>query len=146
MKKKRKIRLSWEGIVSKSLKFDFAKENVNYEIDNTLLKKWETGQTGFPFVDAGMRQMNKTGYMHNRGRMIVASFLTKDLLIERYYDIRKFFDNVIAGVLVLFVGLAGGVLLYRAATSESKRAIFLAGGFALMGISLFYIFQFTGRA
>jgi len=56
------------------------------------------------------------------------------------------FDNVIAGVLVLFVGLAGGVLLYRAATSESKRAIFLAGGFALMGISLFYIFQFTGRA
>ena len=56
------------------------------------------------------------------------------------------FDNVIAGVLVLFVGLAGGVLLYRAATSESKRAIFLAGGFALMGISLYYIFQFTGRA
>ena len=56
------------------------------------------------------------------------------------------FDNVIAGVIVLFVGLAGGVLLYRAATSESKRAIFLAGGFALMGISLFYIFQFTGRA
>ncbi|WP_299292713.1 hypothetical protein [Nitrosopumilus sp.] len=56
------------------------------------------------------------------------------------------FDNVIAGVLVLFVGLAGGVLLYRAATSESKRAIFLGGGFALMGISLFYIFQFTGRA
>lgn len=54
------------------------------------------------------------------------------------------FNNVIAGVLVLFVGLAGGVLLYRAATSESKRAIFLAGGFALMGISLFYIFQFTG--
>ena len=56
------------------------------------------------------------------------------------------FDNVIAGVLVLFVGLAGGVLLYRAATSESKRAIFLAGGFVLMGISLYYIFQFTGRA
>ncbi|MCE2614448.1 MAG: hypothetical protein LVO36_00945 [Nitrosopumilus sp. (ex Thoosa mismalolli)] len=56
------------------------------------------------------------------------------------------FDNVIAGVLVLFVGLAGGVLLYRVAISESKRAIFLAGGFALMGISLYYIFQFTGRA
>ena len=55
------------------------------------------------------------------------------------------FDNVTAGVLVLFVGLAGGVLLYRAATSESKRAIFLAAGFALMGISLYYIFQFTGR-
>ncbi len=56
------------------------------------------------------------------------------------------FDGVVSGVLVLFVGLAGGVLLYRAATSESKRAIFLGGGFALMSISLYYIFQLTGRA
>ncbi len=55
------------------------------------------------------------------------------------------FDGVIAGTIILFVGLAGSVLLYRAATSENKRAIFLAGGFALMSISLFYIFQFTGR-
>ncbi|MCV0430774.1 hypothetical protein [Nitrosopumilus sp.] len=56
------------------------------------------------------------------------------------------FDGVISGVIILFVGLAGGVLLYRAATSESKRAIFLGSGFALMAISLYYIFQFTGRA
>ena len=56
------------------------------------------------------------------------------------------FDGVIIGVLILFVGLAGGILLYRAATSESKRAIFLGGGFALMSISLYYIFQLTGRA
>jgi hypothetical protein len=56
------------------------------------------------------------------------------------------FDGVVSGVLVLFVGLAGGVLLYRAATSESKRVIFLGSGFALMAISLFYIFQLTGRA
>lgn len=56
------------------------------------------------------------------------------------------FDGVIGGVLVLFVGLAGGILLYRAATSESKRVIFLGSGFVLMAISLFYIFQFTGRA
>ena len=56
------------------------------------------------------------------------------------------FDSVISGVLVLFVGLTGGVLLYRAATSDSKRAIFLASGFTLMAISLYYIFQFTGRA
>ncbi len=56
------------------------------------------------------------------------------------------FDGTISGVLVLFVGLAGGVLLYRAATSESKRAIFLGSGFALMAISLYYIFQLTGRA
>ena len=55
------------------------------------------------------------------------------------------FDGVVIGVLVLFAGLAGGVLLYRAATSENKRAIFLGGGFALMSISLYYIFQLTGR-
>ena len=55
------------------------------------------------------------------------------------------FDGVITGILILFVGLAGGVLLYRAATSENKRGIFLGGGFALMAISLYYIFQLTGR-
>ena len=55
------------------------------------------------------------------------------------------FDSVIVGVLVLFVGLAGGVLLYKAATSEKRRGIFLGGGFALMAISLYYILDFTGR-
>lgn len=44
--------------------------------------KWKEGKTGFPIVDAGMRQMNATGYMHNRARMIVASFLVKTLLID----------------------------------------------------------------
>ena len=43
---------------------------------------WCTGMTGYPIVDAGMRELNATGYMHNRVRMIVASFLTKDLLID----------------------------------------------------------------
>ena len=55
------------------------------------------------------------------------------------------FDGVIIGVLILFLGLAGGVLLYRSATSEKKREIFLGGGFALIAISLYYIFQLTGR-
>ena len=55
------------------------------------------------------------------------------------------FDGVITGVLILFVGLAGGVLLYRSATSENRRGIFLGGGFTLMAISLYYIFQLTGR-
>jgi len=56
------------------------------------------------------------------------------------------FDGVIIGVLILFVGLTGGVLLYRAATSEKWRGIFLGGGFALMAVSLYYIFQLTGKA
>ena len=55
------------------------------------------------------------------------------------------FDSVVVGVLVLFVGLAGGVLLYKAATSEKRRGIFLGGGFALMAISLYYIFELSNR-
>jgi peptidoglycan/LPS O-acetylase OafA/YrhL len=56
------------------------------------------------------------------------------------------FDGVIGGVLILFLGLAGGVLLYRATTSKSKRTISLGSGFVLITISLFYIFQITGRS
>ena len=55
------------------------------------------------------------------------------------------FDSVISGVLILFVGLAGGVLLYKSVTSENRRMMFLGGGFGLISISLYYIFQFTGR-
>ncbi len=55
------------------------------------------------------------------------------------------FDNVITGTLILFVGLAGGVLVYKAATSESKRRIFFSGGFGLIAISLYFVFQMTGR-
>lgn len=55
------------------------------------------------------------------------------------------FDNVIVGVIVLFVGLAGTVLLYKAAVSHKRRIVFLGGGFGLIAISLFYIYQLTGR-
>ena len=55
------------------------------------------------------------------------------------------FEPVISGILVLFLGLAGGVLLYRATTSETKREIFFGSGFVLIGISLYFIFQLTGR-
>lgn len=57
-------------------------DRVAWNWDKELFKKWCTGTTGFPIVDAGIRQMNKTGFMHNRVRMIVASFLTKDLHID----------------------------------------------------------------
>ena len=55
------------------------------------------------------------------------------------------FEPVISGILILFLGLAGGVLLYKATTSETKREIFFGVGFILIGISLYFIFQFTGR-
>ena len=54
----------------------------NWTKNETWLNTWKKGETGFPLVDAGMRQMNETGYMHNRARMIVASFLTKILNID----------------------------------------------------------------
>ena len=55
------------------------------------------------------------------------------------------FEPVISGILILFLGLAGGVLLYKATTSETRREIFFGIGFILIGISLYFIFQFTGR-
>ena len=54
------------------------------------------------------------------------------------------FNPVIIGSLVLFVGLAGAVLVYKAASSEKRRGIFLGGGFGLIAISLFYIISITG--
>ncbi len=54
-------------------------EWLNNEQD---FENWKHGKTGYPLVDAGMRQLNQTGYMHNRVRMVVASFLTKHLLID----------------------------------------------------------------
>jgi deoxyribodipyrimidine photo-lyase len=57
-------------------------DNVAWRINETEFELWCNGQTGFPMVDAGMRQLNKTGYMHNRIRMITAGFLCKQLLID----------------------------------------------------------------
>ncbi|RKE85007.1 deoxyribodipyrimidine photo-lyase [Rhizobium sp. AG855] len=60
-----------------------------------LLEKWKKGQTGYPIVDAGMRQLWQTGWMHNRVRMIVASFLIKDLLIDWREGERWFRDTLV---------------------------------------------------
>lgn len=59
------------------------------------LKRWQEGTTGYPIVDAGMRQLRHTGWMHNRVRMIVASFLTKDLLISWTEGARWFWDTLV---------------------------------------------------
>lgn len=57
-------------------------ENIEWRNDENEFKRWCEGKTGYPIVDAGMRQLNETGFMHNRVRMITASFLTKHLLID----------------------------------------------------------------
>lgn len=55
---------------------------IKWENNEDFFRKWCDGKTGYPFVDAGMRELNATGHMHNRVRMIVASFLCKHLLID----------------------------------------------------------------
>lgn len=57
-------------------------EGIQWDNNEEWFKKWCEGKTGYPFVDAGMRELNATGHMHNRVRMIVASFLCKHLLID----------------------------------------------------------------
>ena len=56
---------------------------------------WKTGRTGYPIVDAGMRQLWTTGWMHNRVRMIAASFLIKHLLIDWRHGARWFWDTLV---------------------------------------------------
>jgi deoxyribodipyrimidine photo-lyase len=58
---------------------------------------WKAGETGFPFVDAGMRQLRQTGFMHNRARMIVASFLVKDLHLPWQWGAEWFLDQLVDG-------------------------------------------------
>lgn len=57
-------------------------DNIKWRNNEGEFEKWCQGQTGYPIVDAGMRELNETGFMHNRVRMVVASFLTKHLLID----------------------------------------------------------------
>lgn len=76
------------GLSNESMRSDYA--DIDWRNDPGDLRAWQEGMTGFPVVDAGMRQLRATGWMHNRVRMICASFLVKDLLIdwrlgERYF-------------------------------------------------------------
>lgn len=68
--------------VGKGHAFKAEYDRIEWQNDEALFKRWCEGTTGYPIVDAGMRELNATGYMHNRVRMIVASFLTKHLLID----------------------------------------------------------------
>ncbi|MFN1129556.1 deoxyribodipyrimidine photo-lyase [Lelliottia nimipressuralis] len=72
-------------------------DKVQWQQDDARLQAWQNGQTGYPIVDAAMRQLNETGWMHNRLRMIVASFLVKDLLIDWRAGERYFISQLIDG-------------------------------------------------
>jgi deoxyribodipyrimidine photo-lyase len=75
-------------VLGHSLKSNYNK--IHWKNNTLWFEHWKNGTTGFPIVDAGMRELNQTGYMHNRARLIVASFLVKTLLInwqhgEKYF-------------------------------------------------------------
>ncbi|MEC0281780.1 cryptochrome/photolyase family protein [Terribacillus saccharophilus] len=68
--------------------------DLEWNQDKAILEKWKNGETGFPIVDAAMKQLRKIGWMHNRLRMITASFLTKDLLID-WREGEKYFSEML---------------------------------------------------
>lgn len=71
--------------------------DIQWSNDEDLFAAWRTGNTGYPVVDAAMRQLAETGWMHNRARMITASFLVKDLLIDWRWGERWFMQHLIDG-------------------------------------------------
>ncbi len=80
---------------SKAFKAGF--RQIHWRVDQAGLAAWKSGLTGYPVVDAAMRQLKATGWMHNRARMITASFLTKDLLIDWREGERFFMQQLLDG-------------------------------------------------
>jgi deoxyribodipyrimidine photo-lyase len=72
--------------------------------DDDALAAWKEGRTGYPLVDAGMRQLEREGWMHNRARMVVASFLVKDLGIDWRAGADHFFDLLLDGDVAQNIG------------------------------------------
>jgi deoxyribodipyrimidine photo-lyase len=76
------MQILWHFPHTKNASFRPKYDAIHWDNNEELFEKWCQGNTGYPFVDAGMRELNATGHMHNRVRMIVASFLCKHLLID----------------------------------------------------------------
>jgi deoxyribodipyrimidine photo-lyase len=76
---------------------DYRSRGDRWHDDPAALAAWQAGQTGYPVVDAGMRQLAAEGFMHNRARMIVASFLTKDLYLDWRLGAAHFMRNLADG-------------------------------------------------
>ncbi len=83
--------------VSKGRPFKEETEAVAWRDEEEDLARWREGRTGVPFVDAGLRQLAATGWMHNRLRMVTAQFLTKDLLLDWRFGERHFMRHLVDG-------------------------------------------------
>jgi deoxyribodipyrimidine photo-lyase len=83
----------WPEMPRESLQKKF--DRFPWRDDPESLTRWQRGQTGYPIVDAGMRELWRTGYMHNRVRMLVASFLVKNLLLHWHHGQAWFWDTLV---------------------------------------------------
>ncbi len=70
---------------------------IEWQTDEALIQAWRDGRMGYPIVDAGMRQLRATGWMHNRARMLAASFLTKHLLVDWRIGEAHFMEHLVDG-------------------------------------------------
>jgi deoxyribodipyrimidine photo-lyase len=77
--------------------FKLETKNIPWDNNEKLFEAWKNGQTGFPFVDAGMRQLRQTSWMHNRLRMVTAMFLCKTLFIDWRWGEKYFMQHLIDG-------------------------------------------------
>jgi deoxyribodipyrimidine photo-lyase len=76
---------------------DWRTKNDDWQRDDRAYRAWKDGMTGYPLVDAGMRQLAREGWMHNRARLVTASFLTKHLYLDWRLGARHFFDLLVDG-------------------------------------------------
>ncbi|MGB5353835.1 MAG: deoxyribodipyrimidine photo-lyase, partial [Woeseia sp.] len=83
----------WPEITRKNLQKKF--NRFPWRKDQKALRRWQRGETGYPIVDAGMRELWETGYMHNRVRMIVGSFLVKNLMLHWHHGEDWFWDTLL---------------------------------------------------
>jgi deoxyribodipyrimidine photo-lyase len=94
------MQILWHQPRLESECFKTAYENIKWRNNEEEFRLWTEGKTGYPIVDAGMRELNATGFMHNRVRMIVGSFLVKHLLIDwrwgEAYFAKKLMDYELA--------------------------------------------------
>jgi deoxyribodipyrimidine photo-lyase len=89
---------------SRTQNFRSQYDSLTWRNDVDEFEAWKVGQTGYPIVDAGMRQLRETGWMHNRARMVTASFLVKHLLIDWRWGERWFRESLLDGDLAANIG------------------------------------------
>lgn len=89
--------LYFEPKLSKGKSFTSWGDGLYWHDKSAFIEAWKNGQTGYPIIDAAMRQLNHTGWMHNRLRMIVASFLVKDLHVDWRIGERYFISKLVDG-------------------------------------------------